>query len=161
MTDLALHSATRPFFTFRLGEGRLYGIDLEHVREIAMPLPLTPVAHAPPAVAGLVNLRSRIHLLLDIRSMLGFPAAPTTPESRLIILRPAVAENTGILVDRGGDILRVPPGVTEDIPAATSADTPRFVTGICKLEQDLLMVVAAPLLVDYVKQLLHSPGGMS
>lgn len=157
MTDLAAGTPLRSFYTFRLGaEGRLYGIDLEQVREIAMPLAVTRVAHAPPAVAGLVNLRSRIHLVLDARSMLDFPPAATTAESRLVILRPGVAENTGILVDRGGDIVNVPAGAIEESAAGEAGDTevPRFVTGICKMERELLMVVAAPLLVDYVKRLL-------
>jgi purine-binding chemotaxis protein CheW len=151
-------TATRLFCTFRL-EQRLYGIDLAEVREVSNGLPITPVGHAPGAICGLANLRSRIYLVLDLRQILGFQPAEFTTENRLVILRPAVAENVGILVDRGGDIVRVAERNIERVPetGASSAGEqipPQFVIGICKLETELLMVIGATLLIDHIKRLL-------
>jgi len=160
MRELAtLDTSMKHFCTFRL-EQRLYGINLSEVREVSMGLPITPVAHAPAAVRGLANLRSRIYLVLNLRDLLGFPPAESTAENRLVILRPAIAENVGILVDRGGDIVSVSEERIERVPETAAAPSggetakPQFITGICKLETELLMVVGAGLLIDHVKRLL-------
>ena len=160
MADLAtLNASLTPFCTFRLNQ-RLYGIKLSEVREVSTGLPITPVPHAPPAVRGLANLRSRIYLVIELRQMLGFPSADPTPDNRLLILRPGIAEGVGILVDRGGDIVTVADQKIEQTPESAStpstgeAARPRFITGICKLESELLMVVSASPLIAEIKRLL-------
>jgi chemotaxis signal transduction protein len=160
MNKLPIHApAIRHFCTFQV-EHRLYGISLSDVREVSTGLAITPVPHSPSAIRGLANLRSRIYLVLDLRAILGYAPADCTPESRLVILRPGIAESTAILVDRGGGIVSSPEdsieGAAGSVPGTTAdADAPpRFVTGVCKLETDLLMVVASTLLIDHVKSLL-------
>jgi purine-binding chemotaxis protein CheW len=158
MRELAtLDASMKHFCTFRL-ERRLYGISLTEVREVSTSLPVTPVGHAPGAIRGLANLRSRIYLVLDLRQILGFTPSEGTVENRLVILRPAIAENVGVLVDRGGDIVSVAEQDIERVPESAPADgaaaSPQFVTGICKLESELLMVVSTKLLIDHVKRLL-------
>ena len=151
MRDMVIHDrAVRHFCTFRV-EDRLYGFVLSEVREVSTGLAITPVPHAPPAVRGLANLRSRIYLVLDLRPILGYEPAEATPDSRLVILRPSVAESTAVLVDRGGDIvtardsdiepgaghaaaLAAPAGAPADVPAAVSA-------GVCKLENELMVIL--------------------
>src|SRR3954464_4532443 len=88
---------TRSFCTFR-ADRRLYGIDVSSLREISTSVPITPVPPAPPAVCGLANLRSRVFLILDLRPLLGLPPTESTPDSRLLIFKPAVAQDTGLLV---------------------------------------------------------------
>jgi purine-binding chemotaxis protein CheW len=160
MPEIAtLDRTTRLFCSFRL-EQRLYGIDLAEVREVSNGLPITPVGHAPAAMRGLANLRSRIYLVLDLRQILGFQPAECASENRLVILRPAIAENVGILVDRGGDIVSVSEQRIERVPEALAGSaggetaSPRFITCICKLESELLMVVGATLVIDHAKRLL-------
>src|SRR5262245_18930488 len=107
MHDLTqTRSELHAFCTFRADQ-RLFGIDVACLREINTNTVITPVPPAPPVVRGLANLRSRVHLILDLRPLLGLPPADCTPDSRLIMLKPAVTEDVGLLVDRGGDILRV------------------------------------------------------
>ena len=159
MSRLAIHDpAIRHFCTFQV-EHRLYGISLSEVREVSTGLAITPVPHSPPAIRGLANLRSRIYLVLDLRPILGYAPADCTQESRLVILRPGIAESTAILVDCGGRIVSVPEGSIESVGGSTPGTTadadvpPHFVTGVCKLETELLMVVGSRLLVDHVRSL--------
>ena len=122
---------------------QLYGIDVRSLREISTTMPITPVPPAVSAVRGLANLRSRILLVLDLRAILGLAPAPCTEDSRLIIFKPSVAEDTGLLVDSGGNILAVPEDRIEkvdEVPASQSvaddADaTSSPVAGVCKLEK--------------------------
>lgn len=144
MSDLTtLVSAARSFCTFRLS-GRLYGIEVLHVREVSTPLLLTPVPQAPAAVRGLVNLRSRIFLVLDPRPLLGMPAAPSGESSRLVILKPEIGQDLGILVEEGGDIAHVRADQIE--PATGTGDwdddvASSLIAGVCKFESELMMIV--------------------
>jgi purine-binding chemotaxis protein CheW len=159
MSNLALAQSTiRSFCTFRAQE-RLYGIDVAQVREVSTHVALTPVPQAPLLVRGLVNLRSRIYLVLDLRPALGLPALECTPDSRLIVLHPRVAEGLGLFVDRGGDIVRVSSEQIEEIaqPAADRTEVPDAraaspVAGVCKLATELMMIIDPKRLVDALEQ---------
>lgn len=148
--------------TFRL-EQRLYGIAVSHVREVSPPLPVTLVAQAPSAIRGLVNLRSRIYLILDPRPLLGLAPVDSTAESRLFILKPEVAQDVGLLVERGGDIVHV---ATDRIEPVTGvADSPThaasaLITGVCKLETELMMIFDPTQLVDNVGRLFRQGTAM-
>ena len=147
----------RLFCSFRT-EGRLYGIDAAQVREVSAQVTCTPVVQAPPAVRGLANLRSRIYLVVDVRPILGLAPVPCTSESRLIVLKPHLAENLGVLVEHGGDIIRVraeeieetpPPAAGTDVSSSDRALA--VTTGVCKLESELMNVIDAAKLVEAVE----------
>ena len=155
------HGGTRLFCSFRT-EGRLYGMDAAQVREISTQVTCTPVPQAPPAVWGLANLRSRIYLVVDVRPLLGLPPVPCTNSSRLIILKPHLAENLGILVEHGGDIVRVSAGQIEEAPppavAAADASIDRataITAGVCKLEGELMNIIDSAKLVEALEALMQ------
>jgi purine-binding chemotaxis protein CheW len=162
MTEpVQINPSSRSFCTFRAERG-LYGIDVLSLREISTILAITPVPPAVPAVRGLANLRSRILLVLDVRPLLGLSPVPCTEDSRLLIFKPAVAEDTGLLVDRGGDILAVPrdriEAVDESVPASRKPGDDEMlplVVGVCKLDKELMMVIDATRLASKVAKLLR------
>jgi len=148
MNEPALReSAVRSFCTFH-ADKRMYGIEVKHLREISTPLVITPVPPAPPIVRGLANLRSRILLILDLRALLGLPPIDCTDESRLIILKPAVADDIGLLVDRGGNIVAVPEDGIDHTEHGEGSK--RLVSGVCKLMNELMMILDARQLADIV-----------
>jgi chemotaxis-related protein WspB len=66
---------------FALGPAR-YAVELRWVREVFTLGPVTPVAHAPESVAGVVNYRGAIMPILDLMVLLGGPdAAPAAAYS--------------------------------------------------------------------------------
>jgi len=159
MNELATTSAAiRSFYTFRLGP-RLGGIELPHVREISPHLPTTPVPQVPPAVRGLTNLRSRIYLVLDLQPLLESSPTECTSDSRLIILKPDVALDVAVLVESGADIVHVrseqiePVSSSSDVQADSASSM--MITGVCKLDRELLMVVDPKMLIDAVTKLLR------
>lgn len=164
MNDLIISAAEalpKTYFTFRVND-RLYGIDVAHVREVSTQVMVSPVPQAPPIVRGLANLRSRIFLVLDLRVALGLPATTCTPESRLIVLQARVAEQVGLLVDKGGEILRVSPSQMEEAPRG-AGDLPEslvnrhspLVTGVCKLDNELMMMIDPLRLVEATDQAIR------
>jgi chemotaxis signal transduction protein len=60
---------------FALGQAR-YAVELRWVREVFTLGPVTPVAHAPEAVAGVVNYRGAIMPILDLAVLLGGRSEP-------------------------------------------------------------------------------------
>jgi len=150
-------AAVRSFFTFRLGK-RLHGIEVLHVREISPLLPMTPVPQSPPAVRGLVNLRSRIYLVLDLRPLMGFPSVECGETSRLVILKPEIGQDLGILVEQGGDIAHVSADLIE--PSAGAGDSSgdgasSLVVGVCKLESELMILIDPRRIAEVVTTLIE------
>jgi purine-binding chemotaxis protein CheW len=143
-------SPVRSFCTFRT-QDRLYGIDVTQVREVSTHVALTPVPQAPSIVRGLVNLRSRIYLVLDVRPALSLPPLGCTADTRLVVLHPRVAESLALFVERGGDIVRVSSDQIEHValPTAASPETLAApVVGVCRLEAELMMIIDPFKLVD-------------
>ena len=141
-------AAARSFCTFH-ADKRLYGIEVASLREISTHLAITPVPPAPAVVRGLANLRSRIHLILDLRALVGLPPIPCSDDNRLIIVKPAIAEDVGLLVDRGGNIVSVPEDQIE--PTEHAGDDPaQLVSGVCKLKHELMMIIDARRLAHMV-----------
>jgi purine-binding chemotaxis protein CheW len=150
-------AALRSFCTFRVQQ-RLYGIEVAQVREVSPHLPMTPVPQVPPVVRGLFNLRSRIYLGLDVRPLLGLAPTECTADSRLLILKPEVARDVGMLVEQGGDIVHAradqiePVGPTAEAPAG---DASSLITGVCKLPTELMMVVDMAPISQIVTKLIR------
>ena len=137
----------RQFCTFRIGE-RLFGVDILDVREINPDVTFTPIFHAPKAVKGYVNIRGQIHLILDLRLMLGHSAAEIGEMSRLVLFKPNVGDSFGILVDRIGDVLEADESLIEDrrkeekgVPDGIERRSLALGAGVCKLEQGLLVIL--------------------
>src|SRR5437763_15756473 len=93
------------YLGFCLGE-EIYGLPLEHLREVARVAHLRRVPGAPPGVAGLVNLRGEILCALDARAILGFADEAPADSPFLIALR-GFADPIGLVVDSIADIYSV------------------------------------------------------
>ena len=87
---------------------------------------------------------------------------PCSDDSRLIILKPHLAENLGILVEHGGDIVRVSAEQIEEAPppaaaaADASADRATVLTaGVCKLDGELMNIIDSAKLVEALEALMQ------
>ena len=87
--------------TFRLAQDH-YGVELGRVQEVLRPLPVTRLPLAPPAIAGLLNLRGRIVTVVDLRVVLG---VETAPAAGLVVVRGSEGP-VALLVDAIGDVRR-------------------------------------------------------
>ena len=136
--------------TFRLA-GRLFGVDILTVKEINTETNFTEIFHAPKQIVGYVNIRGQVHLVLDLRMLLGFTWKDPDKESRVVIFKQNIGESFGALVDKIGDIIEVSEdqieayGAQDDAQAAMedSWKSRNLVVGVCKLEKDLLVVLNA------------------
>ena len=149
----------KQFCTFWLS-GRLYGVDILDVKEVNQEARFTKVFHAPEQVRGLVNIRGRIHLILDLHRILGFKVEEQVGESRLVLFKPSVGEAFGVLVDGIGDVIEVEErlidsGELVDKDIAGSDDGPDvsgLISSVCRLEETLLLIINARNLLKIIEK---------
>ncbi len=70
-----------------LVRGQLYGIEIEHVREMFEIPKLTAMPRVPEFVRGVVNLRGRVLPVLDLRMKLGMPRLSDEHEALFQMLK--------------------------------------------------------------------------
>lgn len=125
--------------TFFVGDHHL-GIPVAQVQEILRAQPLTHVPLAPRLVRGLMNLRGRIAVVLDLRRRLELPErAPEAPSFHVVV------ESEGgvvsLLVDAVGDVLDVPEASFEAPPETLRGAARALIRGAYKLERGLLLAL--------------------
>lgn len=101
--------------TFNIGE-QIYGIEIQYVTEIIGMQHITKVPHVPDYIKGIINVRSKVVPIVDIRTRFGKPEIPYT--SRTCIITLSFNETSvGIIVDSVADV--------EDIHTGDISATPQ------------------------------------
>jgi purine-binding chemotaxis protein CheW len=128
---------TKRYATFWLGHG-LYGIEVERVREVLRQQDITSVPLAPPAVAGLINLRGQVVTTIDLRERLKLRTQTGESQPMLVVVLVA-GESIALLVDRIGAVLDVSDDQFEPPPDTLTGSMRELVVGAYKLEGQLLL----------------------
>jgi purine-binding chemotaxis protein CheW len=149
---------TRRFCTFSLA-GRLCGVDILEVKEVNTENRFTRVYHAPEEVKGFVNIRGGIHLILDLRRILGFDDGAAADPGRLVLFKPAVGESFGVFVDGIEEVVEVDESCIEtgnyldrDPQGEDRAAEGGVISGVCRLDGALLLVINAGRLLRIVEK---------
>jgi purine-binding chemotaxis protein CheW len=127
--------------TFRLADD-LFGVPVFQVQEVLMQQPHTPTPGAPPAVAGLINLRGQVVTALDLRIRLSLP--PRSAEEAATSINVVVRngdEVWSLLVDRIGDVIEVDESQFEPPPDTLHGPMHELILGAYKLEGELLLLL--------------------
>jgi len=142
---VAAHEAAQPkrtahiahsgeFLTFRLGAEE-YGIEILRVQEIRSFEPPTRIAHAPPYVKGVVNLRGTIVPIVDLRMLLGCDSAETNSFTVVIVLN-VRGRVVGAVVDSVSDVLELSAEQIKPTPAMSATVDASYITGIGSLKAE-------------------------
>src|SRR5512136_1914263 len=79
-------TGTMQLVSFTLGK-ELYGIEITKVREIILITDITRIPETPHYVLGLINLRSTVIPVIDLKTRFGLPERDPTDESRIMVLQ--------------------------------------------------------------------------
>jgi len=129
---------------FMLGYER-YGIESAYVREVYPLMELVPLPGTPASVLGIVNVRSQILSVIDLKKFFGLPEKGLTDLNKIIIIQDDKME-FGILADNIDGVRKVSINDMQvSIPALTGvrADYIKGVTG-----ESLIILDAQKLLDD-------------
>ena len=138
-TDTPARAASGQLATFRL-DGDLYGVEVEHVQEVLRSQGLTRVPLAPPAVAGLINLRGQVVTAIELRERLGRPPRPAGHDAVVIVVR-LHGEAVSLLVDSIADVVDVDAADFEAPPDTLDGQARELIRGAYKLDGTLLLAL--------------------
>ncbi len=125
--------------SFRLAEEE-YGIEITKIREIILMGEITQVPQTPHYVKGLINLRSTVIPVIDLRTRFGVPEGELTDESRIMVLHVGT-KTIGIVVDAVSEVLRVTQDQIAPAPPTVAGLGQEYLTGIVKMEERLLIML--------------------
>lgn len=132
---------------FRLAQSS-YAIEIAAVREIIRPQPVTVVPQAPACVVGVINLRSSVVPVLDLRKRCGLPSAEQTGESRVVVVQ-VDDQSVGLQVDAVSEVITVSPEVIEPAAAVVrGAGAEQVLRGVAKVEDRLVMLLDLPQVIN-------------
>jgi purine-binding chemotaxis protein CheW len=138
-TGLAATADSMQLVSFKLGE-ETYGIEITKIREIILMGPITRIPETPHYVKGLINLRSTVIPVIDLRARFGLAEGESTDESRIMVLN--VGNRTiGIVVDAVSEVLRVSGDQISEAPPTVASLGNEYMTGLVRLEEQLLILL--------------------
>ncbi len=124
------------YLTFKLGKEE-FGVQVMHAREIMGVQDITVVPGTPAHLKGVINLRGKIIPVVDLRLKFGFPEAPYTQTTCIIVVQvrqEGEAAMIGVIVDCVSEVLTLAETDIEDAPDfGEGVETP-FVLGIAKVK---------------------------
>ncbi len=115
--------------------GAAYGIAVGDVQEVLGYRTPTRVFHAPPALAGITNLRGEVLPIIDLAQLLGAaPGSTAAPpaDPRVVVVREqrGATRRVGLKVDALLGLREVPSSGRSEVPAAIAASLGELVVGI-------------------------------
>lgn len=139
-------SGTLQLVSFRLA-GEEYGIAITKVREIILMGEITHVPQAPAYVKGVINLRSTVLPVVDLRVRFGLTEGEASSETRIIVVNvgPRVV---GVVVDAVSEVLRVARDQIAPPPPTVTTLGNEYLTGLVKLPNRLLTLLDLDHLLD-------------
>lgn len=132
--------------SFRLAE-ETYGIEITRIREIILMGEITRIPQTPHYVNGLINLRSTVIPVIDLRARFGLPETEPTDESRIMVLHVGT-KTIGIVVDAVREVLRASHDQIAPPPPTVAGLGREYLTGLVKQEKHLLILLDVDKLFD-------------
>jgi len=125
--------------SFKLSD-ETYGIEITKIREIILVGQITRVPETPHYIKGLINLRSSVIPVIDLRARFALAENELTQESRIMVLN--VGRRTiGIVVDSVNEVLRVSQDQIAPAPPTVASLGNQYMTGLVRLEEQLLILL--------------------
>lgn len=120
--------------------GESYGIDIRAVKEIILPMRVTPVPGSSNLIEGIISLRGQIVPILDLRKKFGFDRAAEAGAGRIVVTE-VDGLVMGLQVDGVSEVLRISAEDVEPPPPAVVGGEAGFIGGVAKLGGRLVVIL--------------------
>jgi purine-binding chemotaxis protein CheW len=117
-----------------------YGIEITRVREIILMGEITRVPETPPHIKGLINLRSTVIPIVDLRLRFGLPEESPTDHTRIMVVNVA-GKMIGIVVDAVSEVLRISQEQIAPPPPTVAGLSNEYLTGLVRLDDRMLILL--------------------
>jgi purine-binding chemotaxis protein CheW len=132
-------TGTMQLVSFHLAD-ETFGVEITKVREINLMCEITQVPQSPPYVKGLINLRSNVIPVVDLRALFGLPENELNSESRIMVMQVG-SRIIGIIGDGVDEVLRISNKDIAPPPPTVAGLEQDYLMGIVRLESKLLILL--------------------
>lgn len=126
------------YISFTL-QDELYGIEVQHLREIIKPKGIVRVPGAAKELIGIINLRGTLISVIDLARRMGLTGKPIDKYHRVMIVHQH-DHSIGLLVDRVNEILMIRKNQINPAPAAISTTRRDWLMGVATLPDQLIVL---------------------
>ena len=137
--NLAEGTGSMQLVSFRLAPEE-YGIEITKVQEIILMGEITRVPQTPDFIKGLINLRSTVIPIVDLRLRFGLSQETATDETRIMVVNVG-GKTIGIIVDAVSEVLRISQEQISPPPPTVAGLGREYLTGLVKLDNRLLILL--------------------
>ncbi|MGD0170221.1 MAG: chemotaxis protein CheW [Smithella sp.] len=128
--SVGVDSRAGKYLTFFLASEE-YGVEILKVQEIIGRMPITPVPLTSKYIRGVINLRGKIHPIMDLKVKFGMEQTIITDETCIIVINTS-SLMMGILVDKVSEVVNVSSGDIEDTPSFGADVETEYLLGVGK-----------------------------
>lgn len=133
--------------TFYIGE-QVYGFEIPDVIEIIEVPPITAVPGVPSYIKGIINVRSKIVPVVNIRSRFGKEEIPFNDRTCIIIVSTGDDVSVGLIVDSVADVIPVTEQHISKTPELTGVNSNKFIKSILEMNDGIKLVLDVSKLID-------------
>ncbi len=142
-----INGDTLQITAFRLGKEE-FGIDILYIREIIRMPVITRVPNAPSYVLGIFNMRGKVVPVVDITQRLGVARRDEITDETKVIVVQVNNVLVGFVVDAVSEVQRIAKDIIVPPPALMENVNTKYVEGLAKLEERLIILLDLPKLLD-------------
>jgi purine-binding chemotaxis protein CheW len=117
-----------------------YAVQIDHVREIVNPLPITELPHAPPTIAGVADHRGEIVPVIELRVRFGLPPLADPRRAKWILID-VTGRGVALCVDRVTEVFGTAGADLKPAPALGSGDELRGIAGVVSRSEGLTFIL--------------------
>lgn len=134
------------YLTFSI-DGRTFAFPIKDVVEIVEVQEPLPVPEFPEYVKGIINTKGRVVPVIDLR--LRFQLEEVEYNDRTCIILASISSvEIGFIVDSVKSVIEVEEEMLAPPPAITTDKVTRYITGVAKYENDLIIILDAKKILD-------------
>ena len=129
---------SKQFVVFTL-DGEEFGIHITDVNNIERPLEIFKVPNTPDFVEGIINLRGKVHTVINLRKRFNISDKNFDNNTRFIIVSLG-SSLVGLIVDEVKEIVMVDEEDMEATPQTLSGLRKKYITGVAKIDNRVVML---------------------